>query len=98
MSKKRIVFFLLTAMFVSIVVFIAWPRPASAQCGSSASSCKNCHEVKKQDPVNSKGEWHTAHAFGDFCESCHGGNVKGKDEASAHTGLVDPRSDVKASC
>jgi hypothetical protein len=73
---------------------LLFPRPVSAQCGSSASSCKNCHEVQGKAPVNTKGEWHTAHAFGDFCEFCHGGNVK----AGAHAGLVDPLGDVKASC
>ena len=26
-----------------------------AQCGTQASSCKNCHEVQAKDPVNSKG-------------------------------------------
>ena len=69
-----------------------------AQCGSQASSCKNCHEVKGEDPVNSKGEWHTAHAFGDFCEFCHGGNVQATDEAAAHQGLVAPLDDIKTNC
>jgi hypothetical protein len=71
---------------------------AEAQCGSQASSCKNCHEVQGQDPVNSTGEWHTQHAFGDFCAFCHAGNVQATDEASAHAGMVDPLSDVNASC
>ncbi len=78
--------------------FWLWTLPANAQCGSSISNCKQCHEVKKEAPVNTKGEWHTAHAFGDFCEFCHAGNVKGKDKASAHTGLAAPLADVKASC
>jgi hypothetical protein len=69
-----------------------------AQCGSQASSCKNCHEVKGEDPVNSNGEWHTAHAFGDFCEFCHGGNVQATDEATAHQGLVAPLDDIKTNC
>ena len=69
-----------------------------AQCGSQASSCKNCHEVKGEDPVNSKGDWHTAHAFGDFCEFCHGGNVQAADEAAAHQGLVQPLGDIKTNC
>jgi hypothetical protein len=68
------------------------------QCGSQASSCKNCHEVKGEDPVNSKGDWHTAHAFGDFCEFCHGGNVQATDKAAAHEGLVQPLGDVKLNC
>ena len=69
-----------------------------AQCGSQASSCKNCHEVKGEDTVNAKGDWHIAHAFGDFCEFCHGGNVQATDEAAAHQGLVAPLDDVKANC
>src|SRR5688572_16953692 len=51
------------------------PFSAKAQCGTSASSCQSCHEVQKQDPVNTEGDWHIQHSFGDFCEFCHGGNV-----------------------
>ncbi len=69
-----------------------------AQCGSQASSCKSCHEVKGEAPVNTKGDWHIAHAFGDFCEFCHGGNVQAVDKAAAHQGLVQPLGDVKANC
>lgn len=69
-----------------------------AQCGSQASSCKNCHEVKGEDSVNAKGDWHISHAFGDFCEFCHAGNVQATDKAAAHQGLVQPLSDVKANC
>ncbi len=98
MSKTHVVFFLLTALLLATIALIALPRPAAAQCGSSVSSCKNCHEVQKQKPVNTVGAWHTAHAFGDFCEFCHGGNVKAKDKTAAHAGMVDPLSDVKGSC
>jgi hypothetical protein len=69
-----------------------------AQCGSQASSCKNCHEVKGEDPVNAQGDWHISHAFGDFCEFCHGGNVQAPDQAAAHQGLVEPLGDVQANC
>ena len=69
-----------------------------AQCGSQASSCKNCHEVKGEDPVNAKGDWHISHAFGDFCEFCHAGNVQAPDKAAAHEGLIDPFGDVQANC
>ena len=70
-----------------------------AQCGSQVSSCKNCHEVQEKKPVNNDGTpWHTSHAFGDFCYICHGGNQQATDETAAHTGLVSPLSDVKASC
>jgi hypothetical protein len=69
-----------------------------AQCGSQASSCKNCHEVKGEDPVNDKGDWHISHAFGDFCEFCHGGNVQAPEKDAAHEGLVEPFGNVKANC
>jgi hypothetical protein len=69
-----------------------------AQCGSQASSCKNCHEVKGENAVNTKGDWHVSHAFGDFCEFCHGGNVQATDETAAHQGLVQPLDDVKTNC
>ena len=98
MQKKHIGFFLLLATLLAMIAIVSGPRPAAAQCGSSASSCKNCHETQKQDPVNTKGAWHTQHAFGDFCEFCHAGNVKAKDEASAHAGMLDPLADVKGSC
>lgn len=79
---------------------VLWPTAnASAQCGSQASSCKNCHEVQGQDPVNNDGTgWHQRHAFGDFCYLCHAGNSQSMDEATAHTGMVPPLSDVKAAC
>lgn len=73
-------------------------QTAEAQCGTSTSSCKNCHEVRGEDPVSSNGEWHTAHAFGDFCEFCHAGNVESKTQDEAHVGMVDPLVDVQASC
>jgi hypothetical protein len=69
-----------------------------AQCGSQASSCKNCHEVKGEDPVNTQGDWHIQHAFGDFCEFCHGGNVQAPDKEAAHQGLIEPLGDVKTNC
>jgi hypothetical protein len=54
--------------------------------------------VKGEDPVNAKGDWHISHAFGDFCEFCHAGNVAATDKAAAHEGLVTPLGDVKANC
>jgi hypothetical protein len=77
-----------------------WPSgEAKAQCGSQASSCKNCHEVQAKDPVNADGTgWHQSHAFGDFCYICHAGNYQSMDEATAHTGMVAPLTDVKAAC
>jgi hypothetical protein len=74
------------------------PAAVQAQCGTQASSCKTCHEVQAQDAVNSKGAWHTDHAFGDFCEFCHAGNVQATDKTAAHQGLVSWNADLKASC
>ena len=73
-------------------LFFLWPaEQASAQCGSQASSCKNCHEVQAQDPVNNDGTaWHGDHAFGDFCYLCHAGNNQSMDQAEAHAGMVPP--------
>ena len=85
-------------LVVSGILFLG-VTPASAQCGSQASSCKNCHEVQAQDPVNADGTgWHQSHAFGDFCYICHAGNQQATDQAAAHEGMVDPLSDVAASC
>lgn len=90
------------ALFLGIVVVMVglmWPKTAVAQCGSSASSCKNCHEVQAEYPVNNDGtSWHQAHAFGDFCEFCHAGNVQATDAATAHTGMEPPLANVQASC
>jgi hypothetical protein len=92
---------IITGAFLLLAsLIILWPATqASAQCGSQASSCKNCHETQGQDPVNNDGkDWHSAHAFGDFCYACHGGNNQSMDKATAHTGMVDPMSDIKVAC
>jgi hypothetical protein len=98
LKRKMPLYWLIAGCFALGLGLLLFPRPAAAQCGSSASSCKNCHEVQGQDPVNAKGAWHQQHAFGDFCEFCHAGNVKAQVEAAAHTGMVDPLADVKGSC
>ncbi len=103
MRSHRIALILLGAGFLLIVtvgmLFLLPARPASAQCGSQASSCKNCHETQAQDPVNNDGTtWHSQHAFGDFCYLCHAGNNQATDKAAAHTGIVAPLADINASC
>jgi hypothetical protein len=71
----------------------------SAQCGSQASSCKNCHETQNQDAVNNDGTaWHTQHSQIDACVSCHAGNPQSTDKTTSHTGMVSWYSDVKAGC
>jgi hypothetical protein len=83
---------LLISIFLSVL-------GVEAQCGSEASSCKNCHEVQGQDPVNSDGTgWHESHAFGDFCYICHAGNQQAVEADVAHVGMVPPLSDLRASC
>lgn len=86
-------------LVLGIGLWLAPAQPVQAQCGSQASSCKNCHEVQGQDPVNNDGTgWHESHAFGDFCYICHAGNQQATDADAAHTGMVPPLSDIKASC
>ncbi|MBZ0288043.1 MAG: hypothetical protein K8I30_10550 [Anaerolineae bacterium] len=73
--------------------------PLLAQCGSQASSCKSCHEVKAEMPVNNDGTgWHESHAFGDFCIMCHAGNEQSMVAEEAHFGMVPPLSDIDAAC
>jgi hypothetical protein len=103
MRLKKLPLYFLAAGFVLLItvgIFLLLPaQPVSAQCGSQVSSCKNCHETQAKDPVNNDGTaWHTSHAFGDFCYLCHAGNNTATDETAAHTGMVDPLSDIAASC
>jgi len=92
-------FLAIGALLIATGLGLATANPVSAQCGSSASSCKNCHEVQGKLSVNNDGTaWHTSHAFGDFCYICHAGNQQATDETGAHTGMVPPLSDIKASC
>ena len=99
--KKTAFHLLLTGIVILVItgVLLMTATPASAQCGSQASSCKNCHEVQGQLSVNADGTgWHQSHAFGDFCYICHAGNNQAKDKTAAHEGMVDPLFDVAASC
>jgi hypothetical protein len=102
MQRKKIFIIMIAVgalLVLSTGLWLATATPASAQCGSQASSCKNCHEVQGQKPVNNDGTgWHQSHAFGDFCYICHAGNQQATDKDAAHTGMVPPLSDVKASC
>jgi hypothetical protein len=101
MRQKRTPFFFLTLgmLLVAGGFFLVTATPARAQCGSQASSCKNCHETQAQDPVNNDGTtWHTQHAFGDFCYLCHAGNNQATDKVVSHTGMVAPLADINASC
>jgi hypothetical protein len=100
-NQKTFITFLTTGLLLVLAagLWLATAQPVSAQCGSQASSCKDCHEVQGQKSVNTDGTgWHQSHAFGDFCYICHGGNTQSTDKDTSHQGLVDPMADVKASC
>ncbi len=86
------------AVILGAVLWLWSAQPASAQCGSQASSCKNCHEVQGQDPVNTEGDWHIQHAFIDACVVCHAGNDQAADKDVAHTAMAEPLADVQAAC
>jgi hypothetical protein len=101
MNQKKITIFIMTAGVLLVLgsLLLLGTKTASAQCGSQASSCKNCHEVQAKDPVNTDGtDWHLQHAFGDFCYLCHAGNNQATSETQAHTGMVSPMQDYVASC
>ncbi len=86
-------------LVIGMGLWLASAQPVRAQCGSQASSCKNCHETQAQKPVNNDDTaWHTQHAFGDFCYLCHAGNNQSMDKATAHAGMVAPLSDVVSAC
>jgi hypothetical protein len=102
MHKKITFVTFITTGFLMVFIAAFWlatAQPVSAQCGSQASSCKECHETQAEMSVNTDGTgWHQSHAFGDFCYICHGGNSQSTDKDAAHTGMVPPLQDVKASC
>ena len=93
----KLLVLLTIGLALPIIVLLAMPQPdASAQCGSQASSCKNCHEVQGKDPVAKKDLWHIDHAANDYCEFCHAGNVQATDKDKAHVGMVQPGDNLKA--
>jgi hypothetical protein len=102
MQSKKWILMLMTLgalLVIATGLWLATAQPVGAQCGSAASSCKNCHEVQGEMPVNTDGTgWHQSHAFGDFCYICHAGNNQAEDKVAAHTGMVAPLSDVQAAC
>jgi hypothetical protein len=102
MHKKKLFVTMIIAGFLLTIAAIPWLATAQsvkAQCGSQASTCKDCHEVQGQMSVNADGTgWHQSHAFGDFCYICHAGNQQATDKDAAHVGMVAPLADTKASC
>lgn len=101
-NKKWSLLALFFGLFGVVLVGSFWfstPKVTEAACGASTSSCKTCHEVKGEDPVSKKGDWHTQHAFGDFCQACHLGVATETDKAKAHVGVVaKPLAQPDQSC
>lgn len=92
-------FFGLFSVFLGSSCYIGPQKTAQAACGASTSSCKTCHEVKGEDPVSKKGDWHVQHAFGDFCQACHLGVATEDDKTKAHAGvIVKPLAQSDQSC
>lgn len=102
MKEKR--WILLTAAIGALVLVltVTWnlsPKTAEAACGASTSSCTTCHEVRGEDSVANKGDWHTQHAFSDVCQACHLGVGTENDKVKAHAGmLANPLSQPEQSC
>jgi hypothetical protein len=98
--KYPIFISIVLGVLIIISLVLLWPADqVSAQCGSQASSCKNCHETQGQKPVNNDGTtWHTEHQQIDACVSCHAGNPQSSDKDQSHAGMVPWNSDVKAGC
>ncbi|MFZ3102189.1 MAG: cytochrome c3 family protein [Desulfitobacteriaceae bacterium] len=100
-NKKWSLLALIFGVFGVVLLGSFWfmsPNVTQAACGASTSSCKTCHEVKGEDPVSKKGDWHTQHAFGDFCQACHLGVATETDKTKAHVGLVKPLAQPDQSC
>lgn len=100
-SKKWSLLALIFGVFGVVLIGTFWltpPTVTEAACGASTSSCKTCHEVKGEDPVSKKGDWHTQHSFGDFCQACHLGAATETDKTKAHVGLVKPLAQPDQSC
>ncbi|WP_088187228.1 hypothetical protein [Desulfosporosinus sp. FKA] len=103
MKRLKMSIIALILGIVGIVIFgfsgLSSPKDVQAACGASTSSCKTCHEVQGADPVSKKGDWHTQHSFGDFCQACHLGVATETDKTKAHAGIIaNPLAQPDQSC
>jgi hypothetical protein len=102
MSIRKSQFLIITG--IALLIIFGWlllmpSSNADAQCGSQASSCKNCHETMAQMPINNDGTtWHTQHQQIDACVNCHAGNPQSMDKDASHAGMVPWEADIKAGC
>ena len=99
-------FILGCALILAAAMLFSQPaQTASAQC-KNPSTCKNCHEVQGQHPVNTQGKtpgspaspWHAQHASFDFCAVCHGGDKTAQDAATAHANMTTRLNDMAPAC
>lgn len=101
-TKKWTLLSLIFGVFGVVLIGSFWvttPKVSEAACGASTTSCKTCHEVKGENPVSQKGDWHTQHSFADFCQACHLGVATETDKAKAHAGIVaKPLAQPEQSC
>ena len=101
-TKKSTLLALIFSVFGVVLIGSFWattPKVTEAACGASTTSCKTCHEVKGENPVSQKGEWHSQHAFADFCQACHLGVATETDKTKAHAGIVaKPLAQPDQSC
>lgn len=101
-TKKWSLLALIFGVFGLVFIGSFWltsPTVTEAACGASTSSCKTCHEVQGALPVSKKGDWHTQHSFGDFCQACHAGVATETDKTKAHVGVVaKPLAQPDQSC
>jgi len=83
----------------AVLALLVCAHHARAQsCGAQRSTCAACHVERGERPIDD-GAWHTDHAIGDFCATCHGGDPEAPARAAAHVGLVDPLGAARcASC
>lgn len=89
LMKRITILFSMVALFSVLYLSLNdQPEPVEAACGVSTSSCLTCHEELGKNPVNTQGDWHTQHQFGDFCQACHQGDANSDDSTVAHTGIV----------
>ncbi|SHI49719.1 cytochrome c3 family protein [Desulfosporosinus lacus] len=101
-KKKSTLLALIFGVFGIVLIGTFWvenPKVTEAACGASTTSCKTCHEVKGENPVSQKGDWHTQHAFADFCQACHLGAATETDKTKSHAGIVaNPLTQPDESC
>jgi hypothetical protein len=85
------------ALAAVVLVALAVPMEARAQCGANRSTCSACHDGARA-ALPASDAWHDDHAFADLCVTCHGGRGDIVDADEAHLGLVDPLSSSNETC